>query len=113
MQPYVQKSTRTTFPRKSAMLSGPELSQLLMPTKFGAGLPASANFTSSSPLTLSALCPNDVKPNMQAIRDAGDTPDTGGDELATIGDCQHGHGGTDGVNDEQQRFPFDVGSSCD
>ena len=54
-----------------------------------------------------------AKALLQTMRDAGDAPDTGGDELATIGNCQHGNGGTDGVDDEQQRFPFDVGSSCD
>ena len=36
--PEFQKSTRTTLPCKSARLSAPELSQLLIPTKFGAAL---------------------------------------------------------------------------
>src|SRR5262245_18542440 len=53
-----------------------------------------------------------AKALLQTMRDTGDAPDTGGNELATIGNGQHGDGGTDGVDDEQQRFPFDVGSSC-
>src|SRR6266404_1728617 len=36
MQPYVQKSTITTWPRSAAMLSGSELSQVSIPTNSGA-----------------------------------------------------------------------------
>src|SRR6185436_1626901 len=54
-----------------------------------------------------------AKALLQTMRDAGDAPDAGGDELAAISNGQHGCSGTDGVDDEQQRLPFDVRSSCD
>src|ERR1700730_8526535 len=54
-QPYVQKSTSTTLPRRFAILSGAELNQLLMPAKLGAVRCASA--TASGAARLRAVSP--------------------------------------------------------
>jgi hypothetical protein len=58
------------------MFSGPELSQVSIPTKFGAALPASANVTGVPTVLSSALWPRNGKPIKQtAVNTAAVTID--------------------------------------
>ncbi len=45
---------------------------------------------------------------LKSMRDAGDTFDARGNELAAVSNRQHWNGSANGVCDQEERFPFDM-----